>query len=194
MDGNVGTVGISQHAQVSQLVADTKYCRSLAFEIDWSIQLNAMKADRVHLPPANEVWGKAMFYTRLSFCSRGGGLPPKVGEAASREVCIQGRSAYRGGWTDPPPPPRTRKAGGTHPTRMLSYFQEALGDIVFVELPEDGRTYEKDGKNKRAETFFSLKISEHGNQIQNNVHWNNDNSCLSSCRGMRSCRISQSCK
>ena len=68
MDGNVGTVGISQHAQVSQLVADTKYCRSLAFEIDWSIQLNAMKADRVYLPPANEVWGKAMFYTcRVSF-------------------------------------------------------------------------------------------------------------------------------
>ena len=48
------------------------------------------------LPSTNEVWGKVMFYTYLSFCfytylsfcSRGGGAP------ASRVVCIKGGSAY----------------------------------------------------------------------------------------------------
>ena len=28
----------------------------------------------VFLPPANEVWGKVMFYTRVSFCARGKGV------------------------------------------------------------------------------------------------------------------------
>lgn len=32
------------------------------------------------------------------------------------------------------------------------YFQQALGDIVFVELPEKGRTYDKDGKTTKFET------------------------------------------
>ena len=46
-----------------------------------------------------------------------------------------------------PTPPNDIKAD-------LVYFQEALGDIVFVDLPEDGRTYEKDGKDQRASITF----------------------------------------
>ena len=39
------------------------------------------------LPPANEVWGKAMFYTCLSFCSRGRGMstPFRVATAQGKQ-------------------------------------------------------------------------------------------------------------
>ena len=65
------------------------------------------------LPPANEVWGKAMFYSRVSFCSQERGcLGVASRETASRGICLGGGlhwgsawgvSASRGGWGDPPP-------------------------------------------------------------------------------------------
>ena len=57
------------------------------------------------LPPANEVWGKVVFL-HLSVCSR-------------RER--EGGFFLEGGWAHLP---RTKKAGGTHPTGMLSCIME----------------------------------------------------------------------
>ena len=100
------------------------------------------------LPPANEVWGKVMFLhvsvhgevclqrkqgdlpTEVEGClpKEGVGQTPtpgtrKVGgptEGKGFRLWGEGWSAYRGGWADPPP--RTRNAGGTHPTGMLSCY------------------------------------------------------------------------
>ena len=97
------------------------------------------------LLPVNEVWGKVIFSEHLSLCSQGGegGLPiggfPSWG-SAFKMVCLQrglhpgglhpGESVSRGsasgglhpgGLTDLPTP-RIRKAGGMHPTGMLSCF------------------------------------------------------------------------
>ena len=53
------------------------------------------------LPPENEVWGKVMFYTCVSFCSQGGSLFPSMhhrshdrgglcpGGSLSRKVSVQ---------------------------------------------------------------------------------------------------------
>ena len=61
------------------------------------------------LPPANEVWGKAMFLPAcVILFTRGGG-----GESA------YGGSASKAGWADLP---QSEKTGGTHPTGMLSRF------------------------------------------------------------------------
>ena len=68
------------------------------------------------LPPANEVWGKAMFYSSVSFCSqeRGclggclqgdclqGHLPRCRGESASRGGLHWGSASGGRGWGDPP--------------------------------------------------------------------------------------------
>ena len=78
----------------------------------------------VLLPPANEVWGKVMFL-HLSVYPQGrrnsfGGSASR-GRGCLQGVCIQGGEGgvCIQGWL-PPPPPRTRKAGGTHPTGMFS--------------------------------------------------------------------------
>ena len=90
------------------------------------------------LPPENGVWGKVMFlhvsvilFTRSGVPASGpmfllGGLPPRERDSASRGVCMRewgglhsgGGGLQSVGWTDPPP--RTRKAGGTHPTGRFS--------------------------------------------------------------------------
>ena len=90
----------------------------------------------VSLPPANEVRGKVIFL-HLSVCSQGGlprgGLHPgrsayrglPLGGSASSRVCLRGSASVGRGFASrelgrPPPHSGTRKAGGTHPTGMLS--------------------------------------------------------------------------
>ena len=67
--------------------------------------LSALSSLSPPLPPANGVWGKVMF-SQVFVCLRGGGLHPTRGGG----VCLGG-CAY---------PLGTRKAGGAHPTGMLS--------------------------------------------------------------------------
>ena len=95
------------------------------------------------LPPANEVWGKVMFW-HLCVSLFTGGLCLQGGvcrgvciqrQSASREglhpegVCLQGGSASRGLLGRPPPPPHSNTAGygqrevGTHPTGMQSCLE-----------------------------------------------------------------------
>ena len=99
------------------------------------------------LPPANEVWGKVMFYTCLSFCSQGEGVVSQhalqvVSQHAlqqGRGVCypsmpcsggvpgpggglLRGGSAPGGAWW-PCPSWMATAAGGTHPTGMHSCFK-----------------------------------------------------------------------
>ena len=66
------------------------------------------------LPPANEVSERYCFITGVCLSARGGGIPPLK--------------------ADPPleaDPPRTTKADGTHPTGMLSCYDNILKFQVF---------------------------------------------------------------
>ena len=75
------------------------------------------------LPPANEVWGKVMFYMCLSFCSQeDGGLPRGGGVLhPSGGDCIKGDGGLPSGGLGTPPI-RTRKLGAAHPAGMLSCY------------------------------------------------------------------------
>ena len=99
------------------------------------IKISYFVDDNASLPPANEVLGKVMFL-HLSVCSYDslptGGSTSRG--SAYRVVCI------RGGWADLPLP-RTRKAGGTHPTGSAEFYAKRnenskceynLGWTVFV--------------------------------------------------------------
>ena len=91
--------------------------------------------DNASLPPANEVLGKVMFL-HLSVCSYDS-LP--TGGVYIQGVCLQ--DGLHPGWVGRPPPPRTRKAGGTHPTGSAEFYAKRnenskceynLGCTVFV--------------------------------------------------------------
>ena len=70
--------------------------------------------------PANEVWGKVIFLHLSVLLFTGGGLASKH---ESQVTGLQpGGSASRG----LAHPPGTRKAGGTHPTGMLSCLTHVL--------------------------------------------------------------------
>ena len=84
----------------------------------------------VFLPSANEVWGKVMFYTCVSFCSQSWGVCLQGGSAswgsASRGGLHPGGSAFGGGLHPKGEDPTKdttgygKQAGGTHPTGMHS--------------------------------------------------------------------------
>ena len=72
------------------------------------------------LPPANEVWGKVMFYTCLSV--HGGKGVCLQGGLHLGGVCLQGGLPKGSASAGVGNPSGTRKADGAHPTRMLSCF------------------------------------------------------------------------
>ena len=95
------------------------------------------------LPPANEVWGKVMFYKHVLFCPRRGGgdwLPTMHhrshdwGSASGRGVYIwerglhQGRVCIRGVASPPPPYQRymgyygIRSASGRYASYLNAFF------------------------------------------------------------------------
>ena len=102
------------------------------------------------LPPANEVWGKVMFYTCVSFCSRGEGvsIPACItghmtegvsvpggslsgGVSVQRglwegEGFVQGEVSVRGGGSVRETPDRDSSLYGTHPNGMHSGFSIVL--------------------------------------------------------------------
>ena len=81
----------------------------------------------IFLPPANEVWGKVMFYTCLSFCPREAG---GVSQHAMGRGC--GNPLVKPSCTDTPwadtPSPRDRHRSGWY----ASYWNAFLFKIIFL--------------------------------------------------------------
>ena len=79
----------------------------------------------IFLPPVNEVWGKVMFLhvsVHRGSASRVGGL--LTGGVYLRDLPI---------WEGETPAPRTKKAGGMHPTGMLPCNSRGQKiDLIFV--------------------------------------------------------------
>ena len=70
---------------------------------------------QILLAPANEVWGKVMFYSCVSFCSRNGVHPP------SRQTSPRQTQ----------PPEMVTEAGGTHRTGMHSCLVRVLPGVSY---------------------------------------------------------------
>ena len=97
-----------------EMLEQIQQCENCSAKISWITAFSLRNNTNSLLPPANEVWGKVMFSQVFSLSTGG--------------------SAYRGsawGGVRPPcgrhpgglgRPPGTRKAGGTHPTGMLSFL------------------------------------------------------------------------
>ena len=55
-----------------------------------------------------------------------------MGACLQEGFCLQGGLPTEGDWQTPPPSPRNRKAGGTHPTGMLYCLPRTLSPLGFL--------------------------------------------------------------
>ena len=112
--------------------------------------------NKKYLPPANEVWGKVIFFTSVcqEFCPQGrrsalgGGVAWSQGGACSGGVCSQGVCSggpwSRGCLVETPPRTATH-AGGTHPTGMHSYWVTKHNLYIYLQ-PQDERQDRRTGR------------------------------------------------